>query len=87
MYATIQKWGNSHGVRIPKSLMDALGMRENDQVELIQTDDAITIRKAAARHKTLEERLVTFYGKPIEQIDRVAEAEVDWGKPEGREIW
>lgn len=87
MYATIQKWGNSHGVRIPKSLMDALGMRENDQVELIQTDDAITIRKAAARHKTLEERLVTFYGKPIEQIDRVAEAEVDWGEPEGREIW
>ncbi|RAZ46220.1 AbrB family transcriptional regulator, partial [Klebsiella oxytoca] len=28
MYATIQKWGNSQGLRIPKALLDALGLRE-----------------------------------------------------------
>ena len=29
MYATIQKWGNSQGLRIPKALLDAVGLREN----------------------------------------------------------
>ncbi len=88
MYATIQKWGNSQGIRIPKALLDDLGIRENDRVELIQTDDAITIRKmTAAKHRTLEERLTAFYNKPIEKIDRIETKEFDWGKPERHEAW
>ena len=67
MYATIQRWGNSQGLRIPKALLDALGLRENDRVELIQSDDGIQIKKAAAGHRTLEERLVAFYGKPVDR--------------------
>ena len=68
MYATIQKWGNSNGLRFPKALLDAIGLKENDRVELIQSADAITIKKASpTQHKTLEERLTAFYGKPIEQ--------------------
>ncbi|MCI2106914.1 MAG: AbrB/MazE/SpoVT family DNA-binding domain-containing protein [Intestinimonas sp.] len=89
MFATIQKWGNSQGLRIPKALLDGLGICENDRVELIQTSDAITIKKAAAAaHRTLEERLIAFYGKPIEEIDRIqGDGEIDWGKPEGQEQW
>lgn len=88
MYATIQKWGNSQGLRIPKALLQALGIRENDRVELIQTGDALTIRKAVtAPHRTLEERLSAFYGKPIEEIDRIESEELDWGKAEGGEAW
>lgn len=88
MYATIQKWGNSNGLRIPKVLLDALGLRENDRVELIQTEDAITIRKAAAvPHRSLEERLTAFYGTSIEEIERIEGQEMDWGKAEGREVW
>ena len=63
MYATIQRWGNSQGLRIPKALLDALGLRENDRVELIQSDDGIQIKKTAAGHRTLEERLAAFYGQ------------------------
>ena len=44
MYATIQKWGNSNGLRFPKALLDAIGLKENDRVELIQSADAITIK-------------------------------------------
>lgn len=88
MYATIQKWGNSNGLRIPKAFLDTLGLRENDRVELTQTEDSITIRKAtAAPHRTLEERLVEFYGKPVQEIGLLQEEEVDWGKAEGREVW
>ena len=39
MYATIQKWGNSQGLRIPKALLDAVGLKEHDRVELVQMDD------------------------------------------------
>ena len=65
MYATIQKWGNSQGLRIPKALLDAVGLKEHDRVELVQMDDGINIRRASAiPHRTLEERLTAFYGKP-----------------------
>jgi antitoxin MazE len=89
MYATIQRWGNSHGIRLPKVLLDELGIRENDRVEILHSKDAITIKKTVRRpHRTLEERLVEFYGKPLEEISAVeAEREVDWGCPEGGEAW
>ena len=87
MYATIQKWGNSQGLRIPKALLDALDLRENDRVELTQTEKGIHIQKAGVPHRTLEERLTAFYGKPIDQIPRVEQEEVDWGKAEGDEVW
>lgn len=87
MQATIQRWGNSQGLRIPKVLLDALGIQENDKVELIQVADGIQIKKAKVPHRTLEERLTAFYGKPIDQIPRVEQQEVDWGGPEGDEIW
>ena len=52
-----------------KGVAGAIGLKENDRVELIQSADAITIKKASpTQHKTLEERLTAFYGKPIEQI-------------------
>ena len=87
MYATIQKWGNSQGLRIPKTLLDALGLRENDRVELIQSDDGIQIKKAAAGHRTLEERLTAFYGKPVDEIPRLESPEIDWGGKSGGEVW
>ena len=87
MYATIQKWGNSQGLRIPKVLLDALGLRENDRVELTQSDDGIQIKKAAAGHRTLEERLTAFYGKPVEEFTRLETQELDWGERTGDEVW
>lgn len=88
MYATIQRWGNSNGLRIPKVLLDTLGIRENDQVELEQNEDSITIRKVSSqKHKTLEDRLTAFYGAPLQEIQPMQAEEVDWGKAEGDEAW
>jgi len=89
MYATIQRWGNSQGIRIPKALLEALNIRENDRVELAQTKDAITIKKVTApAHKTLAERLTAYYGRPIDEIARIESGpEVEWGSAEGSEVW
>lgn len=37
------------------------------------------------KHKTLEERLTAFYGKPLDEIERIDNEEVDWGEPKGAE--
>ena len=80
MYATIQKWGNSQGLRLPKALLDSAGLKENDRVELTQNGDGITIRRAAiSRHRTLEERLTDFYGKPVQELGRLDGEAYDWG--------
>lgn len=34
MSTTIQKWGNSQGIRIPKSILDILHWKEDEEVEL-----------------------------------------------------
>lgn len=88
MIATVQKWGNSLGIRIPKVFLDAASIVENDKVELQQDGESISIRKLApTTHRTLEERLVAFYGKPIETIAVEPAAEYDWGESRGNEVW
>ena len=34
MYVNIARWGNSQGLRIPKSILESMNLRENDRVEL-----------------------------------------------------
>ena len=88
MITTIQKWGNSQGLRLPKALLDSIGLRENDRVELIEEGDGIRIQKAAQpQHRTLEERLTAFYGKPLDEIALIESEEIDWGRTEGSEVW
>lgn len=35
LYGTIQRWGNSQGIRIPKGALAASHIGENDAVEII----------------------------------------------------
>ena len=69
-------------------MLDAIGLRENDRVELTQEEDGIRIQTLPqARPRTLEERLTTFYGQTLEQIGPVESEELDWGSAEGTEVW
>ena len=80
MQATIQKWGNSQGIRIPKAFLEALGMMENDLVELSRVDDNIVITKSKKeRELTLEEIFKNYDGEYTAE-------EFDWGQPVGREV-
>lgn len=87
MNSTIQKWGNSHALRIPLKLINILDLHENDKVELTLSGDSIRISKPRkTSHKTTKERLESFYGKPIDRIIPVKTEDVYWGKPVGEEI-
>jgi antitoxin MazE len=88
MQATIQKWGNSQGIRIPKAFLEALGMRENDTVDLSRVDNNIVITKVEPKkYNNLSERLEDFYGKPIDEIYVESETEISTGSPVGGEMW
>lgn len=51
MLATVSRWGNSLGIRIPASLAEASGIVEGDKVELRRTlnGDIILQRKKKER--------------------------------------
>ena len=80
MTTTIQKWGNSQGIRLPKVLLDTVHWSENEEIEIIAKGDEIVIKKAAPQRKTIEE-LFEGYDEEYEHID------MDWGNPVGNEIW
>jgi antitoxin MazE len=62
MKATIQKWGNSNAVRIPKTALAAANLKENDEVRIITKQDEIIIRKLQRTHKTWTERFEGYTG-------------------------
>ena len=83
MEATIQKWGNSHAIRIPKSVVDLLLLKENDKVELKADNNSIIVTKANRKRRakiSLEERFNGYNGAYVC-------CECDSGKPVGNEVW
>lgn len=79
MAITIQKWGNSQGIRIPKSLLDAVQWSGDEQLVLSVDKDKIIIEKAKSR-KNIMELFADFDGEYVP-------IEMDWGQPVGEEIW
>lgn len=50
-----EKWGNSLAIRIPTDVVDALSLKEGDEVEIhVASERALVLEKTP----TLEERLV-----------------------------
>lgn len=85
MEAKLQKWGNSDGIRIPKSILKSLNLKTNDKVDLIQEQDKIIISRPVKKHRTIEERFEEFNNLPNEEKGK-AEG-YDWGNDLGKEIF
>ena len=81
MEAQVVKWGNGQGIRLPKIILDDLGIRINDKLRMEVKENKIIIEKVDFRHRTLEERAEAYGGKlgPY--------TEYDWGEPQGREVF
>lgn len=81
METTIQKWGNSHGLRVAKDLLKEAGLQTGTLVNVSVVKDAIVIRKAEKKYPTLAELLAKIpKGYKHEHKDM-------FGKPVGKEIW
>jgi antitoxin MazE len=79
MYTTIQKWGNSQAVRLPKAILEMANINENDKV-LIKVQDGNLIIIPVKKHKSLVDRIAEYKGDY--QVK-----EWDTGKPKGNEVF
>jgi len=88
MQTAVVKWGNSQGIRLPKTFLQTIQIAENDLVDVVLENEKIIIRKKnnTKKHKTTKERLADFYGTGKSKIHRT-QAEIDWGSPVGKEVW
>lgn len=80
MQTTIQKWGNSQAIRLPKGILETANLHENDRVEIRAEDDCIVIKSIYKRHRTLEERISGYN-------DEYKCSEWDTGTELGKEVW
>lgn len=80
MLTNIQKWGNSQGIRIPKSVMSELDFSSEQPVELIVEDGKLIIKKAKSPRRNICELFADYTGDaPC--------GEIDWGEKVGNEVW
>lgn len=76
--STIQKWGNSLGVRIPKEVARRVEVGVGTPVEIVAENGAIVLRPSKRRKYRLKDLLKGL--KP-----RQLHGEVDFGPDVGRE--
>jgi antitoxin MazE len=56
----ISKWGNSLAVRLPKALVEQLGLKEGDQLNVVAArDGAIEVETEDARRRRALQRMAT----------------------------
>ena len=80
MNTKIRKWGNSLGLRIPKSFAAEAGVEEGSEVDMAVEDGKLVIRPLRQRRYDLSDLLRKV--KP----DNLHEP-IDSGGPVGREAW
>ena len=76
----IQKWGNSLGLRIPKSFAVETGIEEGSDVELSVKDGQLTVRPILRPRYDLNELLQRV-------TPRNVHGEIETGDAVGREGW
>ncbi len=77
--ATVDKWGKTNAVRIPKFLCDEIDLHTDDVVFLNVIDNKIIIEKTPKDY-TIQELKKSWDGQ------RYIEDEINWGKPVGNEM-
>ena len=76
----VQKWGNSHGIRLSKLVLDAVRWKENDTIEIIEQNGELLLKPIAPKRKSIDELFACYQ-------ENYQAKEVDWGEKVGNEIW
>ncbi len=82
MLTKVQKWGNSQGLRFPKTILEEAQIGVGDEVNVTVQDGKIIVETVNKPRNTYDlKELVSKIPK-----DYRAE-EIDWGRPVGKEEW
>ena len=82
MKTSVQKWGNSLAVRIPKGVAEESKLSVGTEVEVGVEDGRIVVVPVAptSKEQALEELVSRI-------TDENRHGETDWGPAVGREVW
>lgn len=80
MRTKVVKWGNSLGLRIPKTFAEEVHVAEGSLVELTVVDGRLVIQTTNQNNYTLESMLANIN-------DENLHSEIDAGEPVGLEQW
>ena len=80
MQTTIQQWGNSLALRIPKAFAHQTSIKKGSAVSLSLENGCLVVRPLKPRKYSLKELV-----SKITPQNR--HPETDWGKPRGKEVW
>lgn len=85
MQMTIKKWGNSLATRIPKAVVEAVGLHFNQEVDIQAVDGKIVITPSKAIEYDLDDLLRQC--KP--ETMALTKEDKDWinSAPVGSEVW
>ena len=78
---TLQKWGNSAGVRLPKKVIEAAHLQLNDPLEVTIKGKSIILTPAKKKPPITLQALLS--GVKPEDVS----GEYNWGEPAGKELW
>ena len=79
MKTQLARWGNSLGLRIPRSVVVDANVSEGDEVDVTVHEGVIVVRPAIRRY-TLEELVDGI-------TSRNRHAKPGWSRPVGKEEW
>lgn len=82
MVTTVQKWGNSQGIRLSKDVLSSLHLAVGDAVEVSVADGLLTVTPVrSVRGRYNIDDLMALVPDDYEP------EEPAWGPPVGREVW
>jgi antitoxin MazE len=80
MRTSVQRWGNSLAVRIPKSFAEEVGLQDDSPVDLRLSQGKLVLEPSSPPPPSLEELLDGVRKSNLH-------AEFDSGPAQGREAW
>jgi antitoxin MazE len=79
MKATVQKWGNSLAVGLPKALADESEIDEGAEVDLVRTEEGLLLKPKRKGRYRLSELVAGITPQNVH-------SETGWGVSVGREV-
>lgn len=79
MQTVVKKWGNSLALRLPQAMAADLHLIEGATVTITVEDRSLIVKPTRKRYR-LADLLAQL-------SDKQKHGEVDWGAPQGDEVW
>jgi antitoxin MazE len=80
METKVQKWGNSLGVRLPKTITQSQLLAAGSRVRISEINQQIIIEALSEPALKLADLVATITPQNLH-------VEIDWGKAQGNEVW